>query len=69
MVSYTSGPLLGNVESGLVAAFAGTRASAVSDGILCIVGVAAVAIAIPALGRYDARKDGAVPQRGPAADT
>lgn len=69
MISYTSGPLLGNVESGLVAAFAGIRASAVSGGILCIVGVAAVAVAIPALSLYDSRKDGAVPRRDPGADT
>ncbi len=43
--------------------------TAVSGGILCIVGVAAVAVAIPALSLYDSRKDGAVPRRDPGADT
>ncbi len=66
MISYTGGPLLGNVESGVVAAFAGIRASAVSGGILCIVGVAGVALATPALLRYDARMHpaGAASDRG-----
>lgn len=56
MVSYTTGPLLGNVESGLAAAIAGIRASAVSGGVLCIVGVAVAAVALPAFRRYDARE-------------
>jgi MFS family permease len=53
-ISYTSGPLLGNVEAGVVAAGFGVRASAVSGGILCIIGVGAVAAWLPALRRYDA---------------
>jgi MFS family permease len=54
-MSYSSGPLLGNVESGVVAAFAGIRASAVSGGVLCVAGVALVTLALPAFWRYDAR--------------
>jgi MFS family permease len=54
-ISYSSGPLLGNVEGGLVAALAGVRASIVSGGVLCIAGVAVAAAAMPAFRRYDAR--------------
>ena len=55
MVSYTSGPLLGNVESGVVASFAGIRASAVSGGVLCVISVGSLAAALPGFRRYDAR--------------
>ena len=34
-VSYSAGPLLGNLESGVVASFAGVRASIVSGGVPC----------------------------------
>ncbi len=54
-VSYSSGPLLGNLEAGVVAAIAGVRASVVSGGILCVVGVGLFALALPAFRRYDAR--------------
>ena len=54
-ISYTSGPLLGNFEAGVVAALAGLRASIVSGGVLCVVGVAVAAVALPAFRRYDAR--------------
>jgi MFS family permease len=54
-VSYSTGPLLGNVESGAVAAFAGVRVSIVSGGILCVAGVIVAAFALPAFWRYDAR--------------
>jgi MFS family permease len=56
MVSYTSGPLLGNVESGVAAALLGVRGAVVSGGVLCVVGVALVAVAVPALRRYDTRQ-------------
>lgn len=54
-VSYSAGPLLGNLEAGVVAAFAGVRGSIVSGGILCVAGVAVAALALPALRAYDAR--------------
>jgi MFS family permease len=54
-ISYSTGPLLGNVESGIVASFAGIRASAVSGGVLCIVGVAVATLLLPAFWRYDSR--------------
>jgi MFS family permease len=65
-VSYSSGPLLGDLESGVVAALAGLRASIVSGGILCVAGVALFALALPAFRRYDARRDGSAPLPAPA---
>ena len=55
-VSYSTGPLLGNVESGAVASLVSLRASIVSGGVLCIAGVALAALALPAFWRYDARE-------------
>jgi MFS family permease len=54
-VSYSSGPLLGNLESGIVAALFGVRASVVSGGLLCVVGVGLFALFLPAFRHYDAR--------------
>ena len=50
----TSGPRLGDVESGTVAGVAGPRFSVASGGLACIVGVVAVVAAFPALARFDA---------------
>ena len=58
-VSYSTGPLLGNVESGVAASLGGRARSIVSGGVLCVAGVAVVALALPAFWRYDARADGA----------
>jgi MFS family permease len=49
----TSGPRLGDVESGAVAALAGARASVVSGGVACMVSVGAIVLAFPALATYD----------------
>ncbi|HEY3766958.1 MAG TPA: MFS transporter [Gaiellales bacterium] len=54
-VSYSTGPLLGNVESGGVASLVGVRASIVSGGVLCVAGVVVAALALPAFWRYDSR--------------
>jgi MFS family permease len=54
-VSYTSGPLLGNLRAGVVASLASVRVSVVSGGVLCVVGIVLAAIALPAFRRYDAR--------------
>jgi MFS family permease len=55
MVSYTTGPLLGNAESGLVASLFSIRTSIVSGGILCVVGTGLLAMALPAFLHYDGR--------------
>jgi MFS family permease len=54
MISYTSGPTLGNVEAGVVASLAGVRTSVVSGGVLCVIGTAALAAALPQLWNYSA---------------
>lgn len=59
MVSYMSGPLLGNAEAGLVAALTSTRTSVVSGGALCVAGVALCAFCLPRFWSYDhGRGDG-----------
>jgi MFS family permease len=50
----TSGPRLGDVESGTVAGLAGPRFSVASGGLACIAGVVVVVAAFPALARFDA---------------
>jgi MFS family permease len=55
MVSYSSGPLLGDFESGSVASVFGVRASVVSGGLLCVAGCLLCALLLPAFRRYDAR--------------
>jgi len=55
LLSYASGPALGNVESGVVATLAGVRQSVVSGGVLCVVGVALLAVALPQFRHYDDR--------------
>ena len=54
-ISYSAGPLLGNVEAGIVASLTTVRTSIVSGGILCIVAVPIVALLLPGFRRYDAR--------------
>ncbi len=56
MVSYMSGPLLGHVEAGTVAALFGVRASVISGGVLCVVGVLACGLWLPRFVQYDARR-------------
>jgi len=64
-LSYTTGPLLGNVEAGAVAALTSVRTSVVSGGILCVAGCAVLAVLLPAFVRYDARH-GAATSTSPA---
>jgi MFS family permease len=56
LVSYASGPSLGDLEAGSVAAVFGVRTSVISGGVLCVVGVGLVALALPTFIRYDARR-------------
>jgi MFS family permease len=56
MLSYTSGPALGNFEAGLVASLFSVRVSVVSGGILCVIGCLLCALALPAFRNYDARR-------------
>jgi MFS family permease len=55
MVSYMSGPLLGNAEAGLIAAAFNVKISVISGGVLCVVGVLICAMLLPRFVAYDAR--------------
>ena len=54
-ISYSTGPLLGNVESGLVASLTSVRVAIASGGILCVAGVGVAAAVLRGFWRYDAR--------------
>ena len=55
MVSYMSGPLLGNVEAGMIAAAFNVKVSVISGGVLCVVGVLLCALLLPRFVAYNAR--------------
>lgn len=55
MISYLSGPRLGDTEAGLVAAAFGITASIVSGGVLCVVGVGICCIFLPKFLRYQSK--------------
>jgi MFS family permease len=52
MISYLSGPLIGNVRAGWVASIASNRFSIVSGGIVCIAGILLCIPLLPAFWRY-----------------
>jgi len=56
VVSYTTGPLLGNAEAGIAAGLFGVRTSIVSGGVLCVAGTALLVLLLPRLIRYDGRE-------------
>ncbi|GGK20182.1 MFS transporter [Pilimelia terevasa] len=67
MISYTSGPLLGHVRSGLMARWTGVGGAIAWGGVLCVAGTAALAVALPGFRRYDAREGLAHKQAAEAA--
>jgi MFS family permease len=52
LLSYSSGPLLGNAEAGGVAAATSVRFSVMSGGILCVVGCLVCALTLPKFVSY-----------------
>lgn len=52
MISYLSGPRMGDTEAGLVAAAFGVTASIVSGGVLCVIGVGACCYFLPKFWKY-----------------
>ncbi len=57
MLSYSIGPLGGQVRAGLMADAFGVRRAIVGGGLLCVGGVGAAAASLPAMWHYDARTD------------
>ncbi len=57
MISWSSGPTLGHVRAGGVAALAGPRFSVVSGGLACVAGSVVLALLLPRFWAYDARAD------------
>jgi len=55
LISYHTGPMLGNAESGIVASLFSIRASVVSGGILCVLGTGLLLLALPGFRTYDGR--------------
>lgn len=55
LAQVAGAPALGNVEAGVVASLTSVRFSIVSGGLVCVAGTLAIALAVPALLRYDAR--------------
>ena len=54
MISYLSGPLLGNARAGWVAAISSNTVSIVSGGLICFTGVLICVPLLPAFWRYQA---------------
>lgn len=57
MISYLSGPKLGDTEAGLVASAFGVTFSIVSGGVLCVIGVVVCCYYLPKFWSYHADKD------------
>jgi MFS family permease len=55
LLSYASGPMLGNTRASLMANLGGTRFSLGTGGLLCVAAVLALSSALPKFRRYDAR--------------
>jgi MFS family permease len=57
MLSYMTGPMMGNARAGFMAQLGGVRFSLGAGGLLCVGAVAAMAAALPKFRRYDERTD------------
>jgi Transmembrane secretion effector len=66
MLVVTSGPRLGDLESGIAASLLSAPLAVLSGGLVCVAAVGGVVLAFPELARYDGRRE-AMP-RASAAD-
>ncbi|MFI0819036.1 MFS transporter [Streptomyces sp. NPDC021098] len=57
LLSYATGPQLGQVRAGTAAGLMGVRSAVWSGGVACVASVALLALALPRLMAYDARTD------------
>jgi MFS family permease len=56
IISYTSGPKLGDAEAGIVATIFSVRTSVLSGGVLCVLGTVIISALLPQFLRYDGRE-------------
>ncbi|MEP6850048.1 MAG: MFS transporter [Acidobacteriota bacterium] len=56
MISYLTGPMLGNAKMGLVAEHFGVKTALVSGGVLCVIAVGGAALFLPKFASYDGRE-------------
>ena len=56
LISYTSGPKLGDAEAGIVATLFSVRTSIISGGVLCVIGTAVISMLLPRFITYDGRE-------------
>ena len=56
MISYLTGPMLGNAEAGIVAHYFTVKTSIISGGVLTTVGTIVLAILLPKFIKYDGRE-------------
>jgi hypothetical protein len=57
LLSYASGPTIGNARAGVMASLGGVRFSIGVGGLACVAGVGLTALLLPSFLRYDARTD------------
>jgi poly(3-hydroxybutyrate) depolymerase len=57
LLSYSTGPELGQLRSALVASATSLRTSVVSGGLLCAASCAALVAVLPTMWRFDASTD------------
>jgi MFS family permease len=65
LISYASGPMLGNFESGVAAAVLGVEWAIVSGGILCVLAVVGLGAGLSRFRLYDDRRAGTVQPASP----
>ncbi len=56
MISYLTGPMLGNAEAGIVAHYFSVKTSIISGGILTVAGSIVLAMLLPKFIKYDGRE-------------
>ena len=56
LISYHTGPMLGNAESGILASIVSIRTTVVSGGILCVLGTGLLLLALPGFRTYQGRE-------------
>ncbi len=56
MISFMTGPMLGDAESGVVAYFTDVKTSIISGGILTVIGTIVLVVLLPKFVKYDGRE-------------